>query len=313
MINKENEKIIDYLVVSHIPGRRFTSESDNRWGGLIEPATTENPNKTGAGLRVVLFASWDFGYLVLETLKQFENKYPDQLNLVGLVTDNPLNPDAKISLKKRIWSLLDMPYRVMDESFIIESGLNHGTPIYTGEIKVDSFRDLIEKWKPDTIIVCVFGQIIDSFLINLPPYGIYNFHPSDLAKNQGAGTAPYEDLAKRKSETGVWSVRHVNEEIDSGLVIGKSPQINVLNEKGELPADPVVVYHKLAEVLSPMAFILMKELVSNFEQSKPGQISSVDFESLILDGIKTKIMQPIVGDSWTEGLSIPEDFLFNTG
>ena len=308
-----NEKIIDYLVVSHIPDRRFTAENDTRWGGLIEPAPSENADKTDAGLRVALFASWDFGYLMLETLKKFENKYPDQLNLVGLVTDHPLSPDAKISLKKRIWNLLDMPYRVIDETFIIEAGLSHGIPVYTGEVKVESFHHLLEKWKPDVILVCVFGQIIDSFTLNMPPYGIYNFHPSDLSKNQGAGTAPYNDLMLRKAKTGVWSVHYVSEDIDCGPIVGISPQVNILDVKGELPADPVVVYHKMAEILSPMAFILVKEMVSNFGLSKPGRINSVDFESLIPDGIKTKIMQPIIGDPWTEGLSIPDDFLFNPG
>ena len=98
----ENEKIVDYLVVLNKPGRKYTSESDTRWGGLIEPNPPENKNKTEKGLKVALFGSWDFGYLVLETLKKFENKYPDKLNLLeGLYLKDlpPYHAGCKCELK----------------------------------------------------------------------------------------------------------------------------------------------------------------------------------------------------------------------
>jgi hypothetical protein len=313
LTNLENEKIVNYLVVLNKPGRRFTAAKDTRWGGLIEPDPAENPGKTDDGLRVVLFASWDFGYLVLETLKEFEKKYPGQLNLVGLVTDDPLNPDAKISLKKRVWNLLDLPYRVLDETFIIESGLSHGIPVYIGEVKINSFHSFMKKWNPDVILVCVFGQILDSFTINLPRYGIYNFHPSDLTKHQGAGPSPYDDLAERHAGTTLWSIHHVSEEVDCGQVVGQSPSVNVLDEIGELPKDPLVVYHKLGEALSPMAFFLVKELVRKFELNLPGRVDHINFDSLIPDKIKNRIMQPVKRDPWVDILSVLDDFLYKPG
>ncbi|MCX6223431.1 MAG: formyltransferase family protein [Bacteroidia bacterium] len=309
----ESKEIINYFVVPDKPGRKYTTENDTRWGGFFEPDPSENPGKTDDGLRVVLFASWDYGYLVLETLKEFEQKFPGQLNLVGLVTDDPVNPDAKISLKKRVWNLLELPYRVIDETFIIESGLNHGIPVYTGEVKVKSFQRIMEKWNPDAILVCVFGQIIDSFTINLPRYGIYNFHPSDLSLHQGAGPAPYDDLANRCEGTTVWSVHHITEEVDRGEVVGKSTPVNVLDSKGDLPGNPLVVYHKLAEVLSPLAYFLVKELSRNFELNRPGKIGRIDFDGLIPDKIKTSLMQPVTHDSWTDVLTVPEGFLFKPG
>jgi len=309
----ENEKIVDYLVVINKLGRRFTAENDTRWGGLIEPNPSENTWKNSTGLKVALFASWDYGYLMLETLKEFENKYPNQLNLVGLVTDNSLNPNAKISLKKRVWSLLDKPSRVIDETIIIESGLSHGISVYIGDVKTNSFHDILKKWNPDAILVCVFGQVIDSFTINFPRYGIYNFHPSDLSNQQGAGPAPYEDLVQRNAQTGIWSVHHVTESIDKGIVVGKSPPVYVRDDNRELPVDPIVVYHKLAEVLSPLAFFFVKELVRNFELNKPGRVNTIDFNSLIPDKIKNKIMQPLTQDLWTDIQSVPKDFLYKSG
>ena len=306
----DNEKLVNYLVVLDKPGRQFFTAEDSRWGGLIHPAPSENPVKTNEGLRIVLFGSWEFGYLVLETLKEYERRFPGKINLTGLVTDNPLNPDAKISLKKRIWNFIDMPSRVFDETFIIESGLSHGIPVYTGEIKIESFYRTMEQWNPDVILVCVFGQIINSFIINLPPYGIYNFHPSDLAKNQGAGPAPYEDLVARNAGTSVWSIHHVSEEIDSGHVVGQSPPVNVRNTQGILPQNSLVVYQKLAEALTPLTFFLIEELYRKFEMNMPGPIDHIDFNSLISDQMKQKLMLPVICDTPVETLPMPDQSLF---
>lgn len=313
MSDLENEEIINYFVIHNKEGRVFTSDKDNRWGGLIEPKISENPNKTDEGINVVLFASWDFGYLMLETLKEFENKFSDRFNLVGLVTDDPLNPNAKISLKKRVWHLLDLPHRVIDETFIIESALCHGVPVYTGEVKTEFFREILKKWNADAIIVCVFGQVIDSYIIDFPKYGIYNFHPSDLSMNYGAGPAPYDDLSERGAKKSVWTVHHVCDEVDCGKVVGKSPDVNVLDIEGKLPENPILVYHKLAEVLSPLAYCLVNQLCENYEVSKTGPINHIDFEQLIPLNVKESILKPINQDIWTDVFSVPENYLFKSG
>jgi len=306
MADLNNEKLVNYLVVLDKPGRQYTTESDNRWGGLLHPAPGENPSKDSNGLRIVLFASWDYGYLVFESLKEFEHKYPGKINLVGLVTDNPLNPDAKISIKKRVWKFSDLPHRVFDETFTIESALSDGIPVYTGEIKIESFYRCLEQWNPDAIIVCVFGQLINSRIINIPPYGIYNFHPSDLKNNQGAGPAPYEDLVARNAETTVWSVHHISEEIDCGPVIGQSPPMNIRNMEGKIPENPYVVYQKFAEALPILTVLLAEELSRKFKRKEPGPVEHFDFNILIPDEVKQLLMQPIVSDAPSDNLPIPE-------
>jgi hypothetical protein len=297
MSDNNTSQLVDYLVVLNRQGRRFTSETGIRWGGLIEPAPEENPEKTDAGLRIVLFGSWEFGYLALETIKEFESRFPDEISLVGFVTDDPINPDAKISLKKRIWGLLDMPDRVIDETTIIESALRHGTPVYTGEIKSDPFRKLLQQWKPDAIFVCVFGQLIDSFIVDIPPCGIYNFHPSDLARNFGAGPAPYDDLAARGAETTVWTVHHVSEEIDSGHIVGQSPPVCVFNGEGNLPGDPFLVYNKIAEPLSLMVLIMARELRRRHRSGEAGLLKSLDFSAVYPRDSREKLMQRIVREN----------------
>jgi hypothetical protein len=311
MTNPENEKLVNYLVVLEEQGRQFLMEDDTRWGGLILPAPSENPDKTGEGIRVVLFGGWEYGYLALETLKEYERRYPKKLNLVGIVTDDPLNPDAKISVKKRIWKFIDLPNRVIDETYIIESGLEYGVPVYTGEIKIDSFHRLLKQWNPDAIIVSLFGQLINSDTINLPPYGIYNFHPSDLSRNLGAGPAPYEDLVSRNADTTVWSVHHVSEEIDHGHIVGQSPPVNVKNTEGLLPVEPLVVYQKLGEALPPLAFCLAEELNHRFDMKMTGFIDHIDFNRLIAEDIKKRLLRPVTDDKPSDTLPEPDLSFFN--
>ena len=77
--------------------------------------------------------------------------------------------------------------RVAIEVATIETALQAGVPVYTGEFKIDWFYRQLASWRPDVIIVCACGQIFDARILELPRYGVYNFHPSDLAHGHGAG------------------------------------------------------------------------------------------------------------------------------
>jgi hypothetical protein len=79
-----------------------TINAESIWGGYYIPDNL--PIRAKKGLRVVVFGSAIGGQMVLESLIRFEHKYPDLVNIVGLATDDPVDPKARISLKKRIWS-----------------------------------------------------------------------------------------------------------------------------------------------------------------------------------------------------------------
>lgn len=293
MSNPENEKLVQYLVALSKQGRKISYPDDSRWGALIEPAPGEISQKNGKELRVALFVSWEFGYVAFETMKSFEYHFPGTINIVGFVTDNPANPDAKISVKKRIWGLVDLPERVVDETVLLESAVSHGIPAYTGEIKTDSFRTILRKWNPDVILVCVFGQVIDSFIIDYPACGIYNFHPSDLAHGHGAGTSPYTDLAERKATSGNWCVHQVSLQVDSGPIVGQSPPIYLADASGNIPGHPLVVYNRLAEGLADMVFLLSWEVLKKFQRGEKSPVTSIDFPTYFPTSVKDKLMKPI--------------------
>src|SRR5262249_60010781 len=89
--------------------------------------------------------------------------------------------------------------------------------------------------------------VIDAPIIERPAYGIYNFHPTDLAHGFGPGPTPVEDLAAHGMTSTVWTIHHVIEAVDAGGVVAVSPQINIADPDGKLPADPLIVYDKRSE------------------------------------------------------------------
>ena len=57
----------------------------------------------------------------------------------------------------------------------------------------------------------------------------------------------------------------------------------------------------------------MKELAQQYKMNKPGWIQQIDFDSLIPENIKNKIMLPLKTDPWQDVLEIPEEYLFKSG
>ena len=226
------------------PGREIRVPLGTRWGHQIIPAADENPLKTGEGLRVLALASWTLGFLAYDTLKAIEKRHPDKLNVVGLVTDDPLDPSAKISAQKRFWRYYDQPGQEDFELGIVESALRFGVPCYTGEVKNEYFRSKLAAWDPEVIVVSAFGQAIDGHIIRYPSSGIYNVHPSDLLHQHGAGPQPWEDLVERGAKTTRVTLHQVSETIDGGKIVGQSSLINVALADGKVSRDVRLVGEK---------------------------------------------------------------------
>jgi hypothetical protein len=122
------EAALNHRMILDRPGRRFVAVSGSRWGELILPAPNELPCHPVGGLRVVLFASFEFGYMALEAVKAYAKKFPNRVQLVGPVTDDPANPTAHIGLKKRVWKHLDRDETLAIETAVAESALQEGVP-----------------------------------------------------------------------------------------------------------------------------------------------------------------------------------------
>src|SRR5262249_25970897 len=123
-------------------GRQLAPAAGSRWCERILPAAGESHGASSDGLRLVMFASYEFGYLALETVKAYARRFPGRVKLVGLATDDPMNTEARIGLKKRVRKHVSREEVVAIETAVVEAALDVGTHASTRQLKTPSFRAL---------------------------------------------------------------------------------------------------------------------------------------------------------------------------
>lgn len=275
------------------PYRKITALPEDAWGHYITPGPDENPGKTNEGLRILIFGSWTMGILAFEAIRELENRYPDRVNIVGLITDDPLNPDAKISKQKRFWRYYGPSKQERYVLDLTEEALEYGVPCYTSKVKNEIFRSYLTEWAPDAIIVSAFGQRIDTPIIQFPTYGIYNVHPADLLHGHGAGAQPWEDLISRKAQTTRLTIHKVSEEIDSGSVVGYSPPLNVTLAHGKYSDDVCLIGEKTLLPVKRMVSELVLQLWSLKQSGRQKPLDAMDFEACFSTRERETLMQSI--------------------
>ena len=277
-------------------------EKESLWGELYLPAMPKL--NSGYGLKVVLFVSCNCGNLVINNLSAFEHKHPGLLNLVGVVTDDPVDPNARISLKKRIWSQFSFRERIELKDQIVGTCMNIGIPCYTGAVKTDYFRHIYQSWDPEVLIMFCFGQKLDSFLYDFPSRGAYNLHPSDLPKHIGAGTQPFQVAMRNGLKTSPLVIHQITEQIDMGPVVGVSPPINICLEDGTYPVSLLTLLYKITSLGGWMTTQLISDIIGQKAKGEPGPLKWIDFAKELPDEIKQFLMLPATNDL-TERYTVP--------
>ena len=106
----------------------------------------------------------------------------------------------------------------------------HNLPIYQPE-RVrhrDSVR-VLRELQPDVIVVVAFGQILPKSVLELPPYGCLNVHPSYLPKYRGAAPIQWA-LINGETETGI-TIMLLDEGEDTGdIILQSSLPIDTLDD-----------------------------------------------------------------------------------
>ncbi len=303
MLDINLEEKINKALAADIKGRRTIPVAESRWGELIVPAYDENPSKTKEGLRVVVFGSYLLGFVLHETLKVCEKKYPARLNIKALVTDESSNPEANISLRKRTWRLHKSGEKFELEKIMVESALSFGIPCYTGEVKIEYFHRLLKIWNPDAIISCDFGQLIDTPIINFPDYGFYNFHHSVPADKLNSDSQGLEDLIA--GTAGIIKVA-ICQQTNAGSIVAQSAPINVKMKNGETSDNVFVIYDKIIPAIHHMAAALISELILRKERNEKGSIQNLNIDDIFPESCKTKLMKPIISNVPNEILPVPD-------
>lgn len=284
------------------PKRHVSKLADCRWGHLFVPAPEELACEV-RGLRLLLIGSWTPGLLVLLAMRKMQETYPDKLGLVGLVTDDPLDSKAKITAQKRFWHYYAPLHQEKYVQDVIDLALGAGLPCFTGEVKSQAFKKLLAEWNPDAIVVVGFGQLIDKTILDMPRFGVYNVHPSDLLSKHGMGPQPWEDLITRQEAHTRVSVHIMSEEIDAGAVLGASPLINVGLKDGTVPSDVLMIAEKTILPMQNMVCELIRQLIKLGETEASGPLGRIDFESCFSAKERAELSAPLDPDK--RGLLLP--------
>ncbi len=190
-------------------------------------------------IKTVFFGTPDFAANCLEYLLDHG------VEVVAVVTQ-PDRPQGR--------NLQTLPSAV--KSLILKKALK--IPIFQPEKASNpEFLEEIAKLSADLYIVVVFGQILPQKLLDLPPLGCINVHPSLLPKFRGA--APIRRaLMEGEVETGV-SIQKMVRQMDAGDVLAVS----------KLPIEADMTHGELEDKLLNLSKPLLLGVIHQFEKGAP--------------------------------------------
>lgn len=152
--------------------------------------------------RAVFFGSGSFAVPILEALRATPGV---RLEAVVSAPDRPVGRKAVLT-----------PTPVAARAR--ELGLTVLQPI---RVRHPDAVDDLRRLAPDVIVLADYGQLIPRVLLDLPPRGFLNLHPSALPRHRGAAPIPATILAG-DTESAVTMIV-LTEEMDAGPIVASEP------------------------------------------------------------------------------------------
>jgi methionyl-tRNA formyltransferase len=215
-------------------------------------------------LRAILFALPGFGNPVLASLIQEER----------------VDVQAVFTVK------YESPFPYYDEVQLDVACKEYSVPCHYG-MKVSSSKglDLIRSYSPDLILVATFKQILKQKVLNIPTFGVVNFHPSLLPYYRGP-CPTNAALLHGEKVTGM-TIHYVTEGIDDGdILLQRSVEI----EKDEIDG-------QLRQKLAQLSGDMVPELIALFSKFHKPSGKSQDHEKA------TFAPKPNIEDGYIEASS----------
>ncbi len=133
-------------------------------------------------MRILFMGTSEFAVPVLREL------ISQNFELIGVVTQ----PDRPSGRGRR---LNPPPVKIV--------ATEHNLPIYQPErVRKPNFVRTLKHLAPDVVVVAAFGQLLPQTVLDIPPCGTINLHPSLLPKYRGAAPIQWA-LINGETETGV--------------------------------------------------------------------------------------------------------------
>jgi methionyl-tRNA formyltransferase len=153
-------------------------------------------NSSTRKLRAVFMGTAPFALPTLRTLADTEE-------VIAVVTqpDRPRGRGQEVASPPAKGLALDLGLQVLQPE----------------RVKDPDFISQLEELKPDVIVVAAFGQILPPAVLDLPPLGCINVHPSLLPQYRGAAPINWA-IINGESKTGV-STYCMDEGMDTGAIL----------------------------------------------------------------------------------------------
>ncbi len=166
---------------------------------------TQTAEDQKAKPRFVFFGTPHFATIVLDELEQ-----------AGLLPSLVVTASDKPKGRKLIMSPSDV--RIWSEARDI--------PVMTpSTLKSEEVRDTLAAIRADCFVVAAYGKIIPKVILDLPPHGVLNVHPSLLPKFRGPSPIESAILSDEK-ETGV-TIILLDEEMDHGPILATTHPLDI--------------------------------------------------------------------------------------
>lgn len=185
--------------------------------------------------RILFFGSGDFSIPIIQSLNK---KYC----ISAIVTQ----PDRQQGRGKKI-----------KISSVKNIAVEKKIPILQPEkLSEAAFRDAIEKYDPDLIVLAAYGKIIPKWILDYPKYGCLNVHASLLPRWRGA--SPIQSaIIEGDKKTGV-TIMMMDEGLDTGPLLA---QIS-------MSIDPCENSLTLESKLSRTGAELLMEVITKYEKKE---------------------------------------------
>ncbi len=188
-------------------------------------------------MRIVYFGTPEFAAEILLYLLNHG------VEVAGIVTQ----PDRP---KGRSLQLTSSPVKLI--------ALEKNIPLFQPEkASNEAFLEQLAALNADLFVVVVYGQILSQKLLDIPPLGSINVHPSLLPKFRGAAPV-HRTLMAGETETGV-SIQKIVKQLDAGDVLAVA----------KIPVPPSMIFGELDQKLNDLAKPLLLNVIREFEKRIP--------------------------------------------
>lgn len=185
---------------------------------------------------IMFMGTPDFAAVSLDVLSETFN-----ISCVVCQPDKPKGRGGKISMPP-----------------VKEEAIKKGITVYQPEtLKDGAFAEILEKERPELIVVVAYGKLLPKYILDYPKYGCINLHGSILPKYRGS--APIQWSVINGDKTAGVTTMYMSEGLDSGDIL----------EVYETPVGETETAGELFDRLAVEGAKLLKHTIENIENITP--------------------------------------------